>query len=105
MDLSNASTVILTIIGSFLSTFVAGWIVIRITVAELKKDVAFLEKELMDLKTQRIEDNKQRNEDIKLLGEDLKHATRLINQINSTVEGIKGYQKGWQDRKDTERHS
>lgn len=103
MDIPNWLAVTLSLSGVVGGVF-AAFVIVKIHVAKLQAQMEAvldrcgeLAKEVDSLRIERSKDNGS-------IRDDLKHVDRTLTSILATVEGIKGYQKGWQDHKDSQRN-
>jgi hypothetical protein len=81
---------ILTLIASLFGA----WITIRITIAELKKDITHLQEKLELITTTRNEHEKQSKDDMKELKDDMKKIFESINEMKVGMARMEARNEG-----------
>ena len=90
MNLLNYFPLFITILVSLLGS----WITIRITIAELKKDILHLQEKLELITTTRNEHEKQSKGDMKELKDDMKKIFDSINEMKVGMARMEARNEG-----------
>jgi hypothetical protein len=79
---------------TFIITLVGSYITIKVTMAELKKDITFLKDKLETELTTKIQHETQAKEDMKEVKEDLKMIFKSINEIQINFARMEARSEG-----------
>ena len=79
---------------TFIITLVGSYLTIKVTMAELKKDITFLKDKLETELTTKIQHETQAKEDMKEVKEDLKMIFKSINEIQINFARMEARSEG-----------
>jgi len=90
MNFSNLIPLLIT----FVATLIGCYITIRITIAELKKDLYYLKDKLEAELVNKTEHERQSKEDIKEVKDELKQITKTLNDIQINFARMEARNEG-----------
>jgi len=90
MDLTQFFPLLITLVISLFGS----WLTIRVTIAELKKDITHLQEKLELINTTRNEHEKQSKDDMKELKDDMKKIFESINEMKVGMARMEARNEG-----------